>query len=210
MSEVKEKILTEAEALFLRYGFKSITMDDVARELGVSKKTLYQFFADKNDLVHQCVDHYLENMNNACRLIIASKEMDAIEVMLQIAEQVRQMIKQVNPSSVYDLKKYFKSAWDKLEADRRGFIKHTIKENLELGMKKGLYRKDLDVEVTVSIYVYLIGMLTDPDHYEHQGMDIKTMQMEIIKYHLQSICTPKGMEMLEEKLKKLKHSKHLN
>ncbi|MBP9689364.1 MAG: TetR/AcrR family transcriptional regulator, partial [Bacteroidia bacterium] len=130
MSEVKDKILTEAELLFMRYGFKSITMDDVAREIGVSKKTLYQFFADKNDLVNQCVEHYLDTMNNICTNVINNKELDAIEVMIQISEQMSVIIRQVNPSSMFDLKKYFKPSWDKLEADRKSYIKQTVINNL--------------------------------------------------------------------------------
>ena len=74
MSEIKDKILTESEALFMRYGFKSITMDDVSRELGVSKKTVYQFFADKNDLVNQCIDHHLEEMRKMTESIMADKQ----------------------------------------------------------------------------------------------------------------------------------------
>lgn len=203
MSEVKDKILTESEALFMRYGFKSITMDDVARELGVSKKTLYQFFADKTDLVNQCVDHYLEKMNATCSHIMAKKELDAINAMLEITEQVRAILAQVNPSSMYDLKKYFKPAWDKLDADRRGFIRNNIRENIALGIKKGLYRKDIDLEIISHLYVYLVGFLTDPEKYD-PAIDIRTLHMEIVKYHLRSICTIKGLEVLEEKLKQLK------
>ncbi len=200
MSEIKDKILTEAELLFMRYGFKSITMDDVARELGVSKKTLYQFFSDKNDLVNQCVEHYLETMNNMCCSVVENKDLDAISVMLQISEQMNAMIRQINPSSMFDLKKYFKPAWDKLEADRRSFIKRVIQDNILLGVKKGLYRKDLDAETVSRIYIYLVGFLTNPDNYDQEGMDIKEMHLEIMKYHLRSICTPKGHELLDEKL----------
>lgn len=200
MSEIKDKILTEAELLFMRYGFKSITMDDVARELGVSKKTLYQFFSDKNDLVNQCVEHYLETMNTMCCSVIDNKELDAIGVMMQISEQMNAMIRQVNPSSMFDLKKYFKPAWDKLEADRRSFIKRVIQDNILLGVKKGLYRKDLDAETVSRIYIYLVGFLTNPDNYDQEGMDIKEMHLEIVKYHLRSISTAKGHELLDEKL----------
>lgn len=200
MSEIKDKILTEAELLFMRYGFKSITMDDVARELGVSKKTLYQFFSDKNDLVSQCVDHYLETMNTMCCSVVENKELDAISVMLQISEQMNAMIRQVNPSSMFDLKKYFKGAWDKLESDRKSFIKQIIQDNILFGIKKGLYRKDLDAETTSKIYIYLTGYLTNPDNYDQEGMDIKEMHLEIVKYHLRSICTQKGHELLDEKL----------
>lgn len=204
MSEVKEKILTEAETLFMRYGFKSITMDDVARELGVSKKTLYQFFADKNDLVNQCVEHYLERINHMCQVILDNKELDPINMLLQITEEMSLIIRQVNPSSMFDLKKYFKPAWDKLEVDRRTFIYNSMYDNMVIGIKKGLYRKELDPEMVTRIYIYLIGLLTDPDSHDHASLDIRATHLEIVKYHLRSICTSKGLELLEEKLKHMK------
>jgi TetR/AcrR family transcriptional regulator, cholesterol catabolism regulator len=204
MSDVKEKILTGAETLFMKYGFKSITMDDVARELGVSKKTLYQFFADKNDLVDQCVDHYLQSINKMCVMISETKDKDAIGVMIGIAESVNEMIRQINPSSMYDLKKYFKPSWDKLEADRQGYIRKSIEENFDLGVKKGLYRKDINKAVILDIYLHLTGMLTDPELFRESKLGISNMYLEIIKYHMRSICTPKGHELLEEKLKQLK------
>lgn len=204
MSEVKDKILTEAELLFMRYGFKSITMDDVAREIGVSKKTLYQFFADKNDLVSQCVEHYLDTMNNICTNVVNNKKLDAIEVIIQISEQMSVIIRQVNPSSMFDLKKYFKPSWDKLEADRKSYIKQTVINNLNFGIKSGLYHNDLDPEIVSRIYIYLIGFLTDPDNYDSTEMDIKTLHLDIVKYHLRSICTPKGLQVLNTNLNSLK------
>lgn len=203
MSEIKDKILTESEALFMRYGFKSITMDDVARELGVSKKTVYQFFADKNDLVNQCIDHHLEEMKQVTEGIMFDKKVDAITVMLKITEYVRAMLVHINPSSMFDLKKYFKPAWDKLEADRRGHIKKSMEENFESGVKEGLYRKELDPSMIARLYIHLIGFITDPDKYDTQEMDIRNVHLEIVKYHLRSICTPKGQELLEAKLKEL-------
>jgi AcrR family transcriptional regulator len=175
-------------------------MDDVARELGVSKKTLYQFFTDKNDLVNQCVAHYLGNMNKLCCNVVENKELDAISVLLQISEQINAVIRHINPSSMFDLKKYFKSAWDKLEADRISFIRKLIYDNILFGIKKGLYRKDLDAEVVSRIYIYLASFLINPDNYDKVEMDIKVMHLEIVKYHLRSICTAKGIELLEEKL----------
>jgi hypothetical protein len=101
---------------------------------------------------------------------------------------------------MFDLKKYFKGAWDKLEADRRSFIKKVIQDNVLFGIKKGLYRKDLDADIVSRIYIYLVGFLTNPDNYDKEEMDIKVMHLEIVKYHLRSICTVKGLELLEEKL----------
>jgi AcrR family transcriptional regulator len=206
MNDVKENILLSAEMLFLKYGFKSITMDDVARELGISKKTLYQYFVDKNDLVNQCVDHYLLFINNMCNKLTHVPNKDAVSVMIDIAESVNAMLTQLNTSSLFDLKKYYKPIWDKLESERYTCIHQSVKENLEQGIKKGLYRKDLNKFIVIDIYIYLTGMLTNPETYS-QNVNQSNIYIELVKYHLRSICTPKGLELLEEKLKQLKINK---
>ncbi len=202
MDELKEKILVESETLFLRFGFKSITMDDVARELGISKKTLYLHFTDKNDLVNQCVEHHLNRINGLCQKFMDEKG-DAISILLAITQYTSGMLKSISQSSMYDLKKYFKSAWDKLEANRKEFIYSSIRSNLELGIKKGLYRKDIHPEIIGRIYVHLVGFLIDPENYDQDDMDLRELHLEIIKYHLHAVCTPKGEEILNEKLKSL-------
>ena len=201
MSEIKDKILSGAETLFLRYGFKSITMDDVARELGVSKKTLYQFFVDKNDLVHHCVEHHMENMNTMCSAVAKDNSLDAVSVIFEITEQMNAVIRQLNPSSMFDLKKYFKSAWDKLESERKSFIKRTMLDNLQQGKKEGLYKPELDPEITSDIYIHLMGYLTNPENHHGQPADLKTMHFELIKYHLRSICTSQGLALMNKKFK---------
>ncbi|MFN4993851.1 MAG: TetR/AcrR family transcriptional regulator [Bacteroidota bacterium] len=197
--EIKIKILLEAKMLFMRYGFKSITMDDISRELGVSKKTLYQHFEDKYDLVDRCVDHQIIDMNCNCDELMEHSE-DPISAMLSISDFIGNAIRILNPSAMFDLKKYFKPAWDKLQANRKNHIYNLVIKNLENGRKKGLYRKEIDPEITCRIFVYLIGFITDPEHYDRQEMDFKTLHLEMTKYHLRAICTPKGIELLEEKL----------
>ncbi len=202
-NEIKTKMLHEARTLFLKYGFKSITMDDISRELGASKKTLYQYFKDKQDLVQQCMEHQLADMNGQCDLIRKTSE-DPITAMLDITEFIGSFIRVLTPSAMFDLKKYFKGEWDKLESNRKEYVLQSVTENIESGKKKGLYRKDIDTTATAKIYTTLIKLVTDPDNYEFSDMDLKALHLEIIKYHLRSICTPKGIELLEVKLKQIK------
>jgi AcrR family transcriptional regulator len=204
VEQAKKNILTRTESLFLKFGFKSITMDDVSRELGISKKTLYQHFVDKNDLVNQCVENHLLDINAVCDSIVYNKELDAIEAMMRITQYMSQMLRNMNPSAMFDLKKYFKSTWDKMEENRRSFIMNGISENFDLGVRKGLYRKDLNKEMIVRLYLHLVSFIIDPDHYDRRDMDITSLHIEIVKYHMRSICTPKGLEILEEKIKHLK------
>lgn len=198
MSEVKEKILSESEAMFMRYGFKSITMDDVARELGVSKKTLYQFFVDKNDLVAQCVENHLDKIREGC-IFINTHATDPVSEMLEISSHVGQQIKHVNPAALFDLRKYFKPVWDKLDDFRKQYITQNITRNLESGKKKGFYWKDIDTELTCKLYVYLLDFVLNPDNY-YDKADFRSVHLELIKYHLRSVCTPKGLEVMENKL----------
>lgn len=197
--EQKEKILKKAEELFMRYGFKSITMDDVSREIGISKKTLYQFFSDKNDLVNQAVDNHLHNDMHACRSAISPEE-NPILFMLHINEWMGSVNKQINHSVLFDLKKYFKEAWEKIESFRTKFIFNQIKENIENGMTKGLYHKDINPTLIAWFYVQLIDFIIQPETRKDEFGDTQTQHFEIIKYHLRGICTEKGIKILNKKL----------
>lgn len=141
-------------------------------------------------------------MKDGCDIIMDPKT-DPVSCMLHITDFVGKNIRQINPSSMFDLKKYFKSAWDKLDNYRSEYIAKRIAENINDGKKKGLYRKDLDTEVIVMIYVYLVDFLINPETHS-ASFDFHKMHQEIIKYHLRAICTPKGLEIMEEQLKNQK------
>jgi TetR/AcrR family transcriptional regulator, cholesterol catabolism regulator len=201
MDEIKHKILQSAENLFMRYGFKSITMDDVSRELGISKKTLYQYFTDKHDLVSNCITNHLNNTNCSCNNIINEND-DAIDAMVKITEFVGNQLKSINPSALYDLKKYFRESWDLLDKNMKSFVYDNIKKNIEQGQKKGYYRKDLKIDIVAAIYVHLINLVIDPE-FVGKGQDTRALHLEIIKYHIHAICTAKGQEFFAEKSKHL-------
>jgi AcrR family transcriptional regulator len=198
--DIKLKLLREAEHLFMRYGFKSITMDDVSRELGISKKTLYQYFEDKNDLVNQAVQQYIEDQVGMCKSLDEQKD-DPITFMLNITDSVSDRQKQINPGALFDLKKYFKPAWDKVAEFRTRFIYERVLSNLEHGMSKGYYHKDINAKLIAHIYVHLVDFLINPEAYMHETKNFREVHLEIMKYHLRAICTEKGLKILNEKLK---------
>ncbi len=199
--EQKDQILKEASLLFLKFGFKSITMDDVARELGLSKKTLYQHFTDKNDLVEQCVQSHLMHMEQCCNTAFQSGN-NAIDNMIELTKKVGENVRSMNPSALFDLKKYFKSSWDKLDKHRYEFIKQNIKKNLNQGKKEGIYYKDLDADIVTHTYTHLVQMLTDPENFP-KDLSFPLMHKELVKYHMRAICNEKGLEILNQKIKEL-------
>lgn len=201
--EPKQKILHEAASLFMKFGFKSITMDDIAREMGVSKKTLYQYFTDKNDLVNQTIDEHLQFMETNCSRI-TDENQDAVSTMINITKFVSGTIKQVNYKILFDLKKYFREAWDKMTNHRISFISEHVYQNINAGISQGLYRSDLNAKLISRMYVHLVDFLVDPDWLEKEGFDLKHVHIQIIEFHLRAICTDKGIKILNQKLQNLK------
>ncbi len=195
--EPKEKILAGAEALFMKYGFKSITMDDIARELGISKKTLYQFFEDKNDLVNQAIENHIQCDKQNCGKLLDG-HFDPIEFLFEISKSITTNHRKVNVAVLFDLKKYFKPAWDKLENFKSDFINSQMLHNINKGKELGLYREDVNTELAAKLYVHSVEFMMRPDLYQEISTDFQFIHQEIIKYHLRAICTDKGLKKLNK------------
>ncbi len=196
--EIKNKILAGSEALFLKYGFKSITMDDIARELGISKKTLYQFFDDKNSLVDQTVSRHIDQEECMCEKL-GLEISNPIDYMLMITDSFGDVKKQINQSILYDLKKYFKGSWDKLNQFRIDFIYKQVLDNIKKGQALGLYHQEMNEKLVARFYIHLVDFMMNPDNYQGEDNDFKTVHKEMMSYHLRSVCTEKGAAYLRTK-----------
>lgn len=195
--EVKNKILTKAEEMFLKFGFKRVTMDEISNELGMSKKTIYQFFSDKNSLVFETVSRHINMEKNACDCILHQQE-NPVAFMLAITDSFGDLKKQINPSVLFDLKKYFKESWDTLNQFRVDFIFNQVLKNLKEGREKGYYHTDFDENLIARFYIHLVDFMLNPDNYYSDNTDFKKVHSEMMKYHLRAICTEKGLRYLEE------------
>lgn len=195
--EVRNKIISTAEVLFLKFGFKRVTMDDISNELGMSKKTIYQFFSDKNNLVSETVLRHISMEKNACDCLLHQQE-NPVAFMLAITDTFGDLKKQINPSVLYDLKKYFKESWDILNKFRVEFIFNQILQNLKEGRDKGFYHSNFDEVLIARFYIHLVDFMINPENYALEKFDFKTIHSEMMKYHLRAICTEKGLKYLEE------------
>lgn len=201
MSTEKEKQLIEgAMSIFMRYGIKSVNMDDVARQLGVSKKTLYQYFEDKEDLLSKVVLRHSSDERDSIDGIV-SKKLSAIEEMFEIMHWVLSILSKIHPSVKFDLEKYHPQLAATMKLERAQVVHGCILNNLKKGKKEGTYRKDLDAEIITRIYLARIDAFLDPAIFPFDQFKPVDVYKELFQYHIHGIASQKGIEQLETIMK---------
>lgn len=196
----KEQILIQSFELFMKFGIKSVTMDDIAKNLGISKKTLYRFFANKDELVHAILDKHLET--DKCYIkSLENLEGNAIDDLIQIATMVNETLKKIHPSIHYDLEKYHPSAWKKFGEHKRKFIYKSIHANIVKGMQEGLFRDDINPEILATLYVSKADVVFDPFVFPADKFAFNRVYLEMLKQHIRGMATAKGLKYLDKKLK---------
>ena len=200
MEKKKRELILKASDVYMKYGIKSITMDDMARQLGVSKKTLYQFVKDKNDLVEQCIlfNHMVEYEEIER---ITEESENAIEQMMLISKYIIGTLEKIHPSIFFDLSKYHPSAMQMMQKHKDKFVCGTVEENLELGIKQGLYRNNINVKVISTVWLTLIDSVLLADRVQDKSLRPFEVYSEIFRYHIRGIASENGLEYLIELIK---------
>jgi TetR/AcrR family transcriptional regulator, cholesterol catabolism regulator len=196
MEIIKKNILKRCQPLFLRYGIKSVTMDDIAREIGFSKKTLYQHFDTKNKIIEQMVVEHFEAEQIIMATILNSAT-DAVDEILSIAQHVALELAQLTSTFIYDLQKYHRETWLLLEQTSNAHIYGIIKKNIERGIQEGLYRTDVDADIIAKLYVAKSLSILDDDLFPTNRYSKTVLYKQFITYHLHGILAPKGLERLK-------------
>jgi AcrR family transcriptional regulator len=194
--DIKQQIIGQAHTLFMRYGIKSVTMDDIARELGISKKTLYQYVDNKADLIQQIFLTKIEQEKKDMA-IIREESVDAIEEIMKIARYVIRELRQLSPTTVYDLQKYYLSTWKAMEALHQRHVYSLIRENIDRGMAQGLYRQDINPDIIAKLYVAKTSLVADEELFPLGQYNIEELFKEYILYHMHGIAAPKGLQLLK-------------
>lgn len=199
-TEQQEKWLKRVEDMFFRLGVKSVTMDDVAQELGISKKTLYQFVENKDDLVGKVMERHLEYQ---CRVDgqLHARASDAIDEMVLVFRQLMTDIQKMKPNVVRDLQKYHRETWEKLQYFQRDYIFTLVLANLQWGRNEGLYRANLNLEITAKLYTAANYTIFDDFFFPKPPYSFEQLLKEHITNYLYSIVSDKGRTVLEDKLK---------
>lgn len=194
--EVKENIIGTAEELFLKYGFRRVTMDDIAREMAISKKTIYQYFKDKNEIVCCVTEQYLKKENKEIEILEAESE-NVIEYLVKLSKQLRKHISEVHPGAMDDLKKYFPQGWKIFTQYKREFFLTSMIKILKKGMEEGYFRKDMNPEVLGIMRMEQIQLSFDQNLYPRSHFEFAEVQMELLRHFIAGILTEKGRELLK-------------
>ncbi|TAF65571.1 MAG: TetR/AcrR family transcriptional regulator [Cytophagales bacterium] len=195
---MKERILQQAEKMFTRYGIRNISMDTIARELSISKKTIYQYFQDKDDLVMQVATlHHQRDIDQLAQLLQEKTDLTAIDELLLIADYVAAMIRHINPAYLYDMQKFHETAWKVCQQQEENFIHRAIRNNLQKGMTDGLYRNDLNIEIMLRLILFQNNIIADPHYFPEKDFHIIEVHQQVVKHFIYGIVNEKGFQHLE-------------
>jgi AcrR family transcriptional regulator len=199
MNEELMHILQKVRLLYRKYGIRSVTMDDVSHELGISKKTLYQYVRDKDELVHKVVEMEIADRQEKM-MITCTDQQNAIEQLLEIARCISIMLKDYSAASEYDLRKYYPDLYVKVRDLRRNHIYRFIIDNLNKGKTEGLYREEINEEIISKLNVSVIDGMVDNEVVTISEFMDQRFFNEFFIYHIRGIVNAKGLVFLESHL----------
>jgi AcrR family transcriptional regulator len=197
MDKKQMEILERTSQVFMRYGIKTVTMDDLSRELGVSKKTIYKYFEDKNALVNAMIKAKLHEDHAACIECNDGSE-NAIEALIKMSQFVMEHLSNVNPTVFYDLRKYYPEAWKLMESHKWDFILNNIRENMERGISEKLYRENLHVEIISRMYVASIETILNGEVFPWPDFKIDKTLLEVIRFQLKGMVNENGLTYIQQ------------
>ncbi|MEI7627757.1 MAG: TetR/AcrR family transcriptional regulator [Bacteroidota bacterium] len=195
--ETKDRIIAQTHDLFMRYGIRSVSMDDIAYHLGISKKTIYQFYEDKDALVEGVLDIELNRNFEDCERNKLNKQNSIHEFFLSM-DTMKEMFKQLNPTIIHDIQKYHPKCFRKLNQHKQDFFYNIIKDNLELGIKEGLYRPEINIDILTKFHLETFFITTNSEIFPVSKYNLTTVGQEILENFLYGIATTKGIEKIDQ------------
>jgi len=190
----------------MRYGFRSVTMDEIAGQTGISKKTLYQFFEDKDALVEAVMRSELDYMQTQCTKQMKEAE-NAIEEIFLDMDAMEIVMDAMNPQIVFDLEKFYPKTFEKFKKHKNNFLLDVIKKNLERGIEEEVYRNDFDVDIIARFRLESAFLIFNPELFPHIKYSLNKVSTEIYYHYLHGIATPKGKKLIDKYILQRKKSK---
>ena len=197
---MKDLIVDKAKELFLTLGFKSVTMDHIANEMGISKKTIYNFFNNKNELVNRVTNHMFNNITSGINQI-KKDSIDPISELYDIKLFLLKYLKGEKTTPLYQLKKYYPDIHKKITIKQFEFMTNTTIDSLKNGIKLNLFRTDINVDLISKLYFNGMTGIKDQEIFPADKYDPTFLMGNYIEYHLRAIVTDKGLKKLNQFIK---------
>lgn len=195
--EAKDRILQKANELFYRYGVRSVSMDDIAAPLGMSKKTLYQYYVDKDELVGAVFLTVMEQNRAHC---LRDEEVadDAIHEIFLAFDRVQEMFATMNPSILFELQKYHPRVFDQFKKFKNEFLYNIIKANLERGIEEGFYRDEIDTDVLTRFRLHSIMLAFNAEVFFADPTKMVHIEQQLLEHYLYGLATAKGVKQIQK------------
>ncbi|WP_041932740.1 TetR/AcrR family transcriptional regulator [Cytophaga hutchinsonii] len=193
---MKNRIISGAESLFLAYGVKSITMDEVAKKLGVSKKTIYQHVSDKDELVTLAVKLSMESQESQVDVIHATAK-DPIDEVLKLSEYMRGLFSNMNPFLLMEIQRYYPKAYENYLSFKEKCIINSMSENLKWGITMGYYRTQINIDILSRLRMEQVEWGFNPRIFK-EGKYFSDVQIQLLEHFLYGICTLKGHKLINK------------
>lgn len=195
--EPKERILVRSHELFNKYGIRSVSMDDISAQLGMSKKTLYHYFADKEELVDACFSGVMDD--HRCRCLDDKKKAEnAVHEELLAYEGMTEMLADMNPSVLHDMQKYHPAAFKKFQEFKYKFLYNVISDNLRRGVDEELYRTDIDIDVLTRLRIESVMLAFNTEAFPNNRTQLVYIQQQLFEHFLYGIATAKGQKLIQK------------
>jgi TetR/AcrR family transcriptional regulator, cholesterol catabolism regulator len=194
--ELRNKILFAATELFFRYGIKRITMDDISREMGISKKTLYQSFKEKDEIIaSMCEVMMKQNIKEMELLTKAAK--DPVHEAIETGKHISKVFSKINPVFFYELKRFCPAAWSQFETFKQTHIMRILVNNLKKGIELKIYRSDLNIDLVARYRLAQVDMGLDPTIFKTEK-NLAEIQVFLLDHFLHGITTIKGHKLINK------------
>lgn len=206
--EMKERIQQKARELFMRYGFRSVTMDEIAGQLGISKKTVYQFFEDKDNLVEAVMQKEMDYMHTECLKQMREAE-NAVDEIFMDMDSMEEVIDSMNPQIIFDLEKFYPKTYEKFKKHKHTFLLDIIKKNLQRGIQEELYRNDLNIDIVARFRLESAFIVFNQDIFPFGKYNLLQVSNEIYFLYMHGIATLKGKKLIEKNIQQRQKNKSL-
>jgi len=189
----KQTIIANISAIFMSRGIKNITMDDVAKQLKISKRTLYEMFETKSNLINIIVKRKLDEEKRIIKKFIKESE-NAVDVMVNISKTIIQMYKDSHSSLLQDLKKYYKETWLEVDNFHNNYISLVVRQNLERGIDEGFYRAEINPKILSAFYIIQLQLFSNLSNFKLKKENHEKLITQFFDYHIYGILSYKGIK----------------